>query len=76
MLFKMRKGWIWIIVIIVLILLALSIVFIGNTKEETQKGAAITEDSRINQISESEFDVIDNTDDVLSEIDESLEFFE
>jgi|TARA_B100001971_G_C18149625_1_gene515083 hypothetical protein len=67
----------WIIVIIVLVLLVVGgFIMFSDNEVEIGEGSATISKTEIDDVSESEFDSVDSTDEILNEIDESLEFFE
>lgn len=71
----MGKGWIWILVIVVLVALALIVFFVGNSGNiDVEEGSAV--DPNIILVSDEEFIEVDSTDEILNEIEDSLEYFE
>ncbi|MAH06936.1 hypothetical protein CMI38_01650 [Candidatus Pacearchaeota archaeon] len=66
----------WIIVgVVVLLLVVGGFIFFSGDEDEIKKGSAVIGKTEIDDVSEDEFDDIGSTDEILDEIDESLEFF-
>lgn len=71
---------IWIIIIIALILAGIIFfIILRDNVEETSDGEASSltkQAGNVEELPDSQFEIVDDTDDILNEIDENIDFFE
>ena len=71
---------IWIIIIIALILAGIIFfIILRDNVEETSDGEAsnlIKQAGNVEELPDSQFEIVDDTDNILNEIDENIDFFE
>ena len=74
-----KKGGALMLIIIILVVLALGWFLLGNSDDaptEQDTAQEVEQETDTDEIPETEYDSVDTTDDILGEIDSSLDYFE